>query len=232
MNYISHYYLSICQKNFIIRDQSPYYIFGSVLPDLFSSYDRTQRIRIKDKISNDGQIVYHINKGILDHLKADEIFHNSNFFKNNVRYIKMELEKIKLKSSRRHLYFTSHILLELLLDRLLIKDDRGVCDDFYFYLNKIEEKYVNMYLNSQNFVKEPSGFFNFLKRFTKKSYLYNYVCNNDFIFALSKVIERTGNIGFDFKDYTKIEHAINNIETRLLKKDYKSIFYEIKEELA
>lgn len=229
MNYLSHYYfpLSNGQSENTI---SSYYSLGSILPDLARSYNKKWRLRkVKDK-SPKGSFMSQIDRGIKDHHAVDRLFHSSAFFNEYSRLIQQKLRDSGFMSLPRHLYFIAHIMLELLLDRVLINKEDGLCSKFYLSLNSIPIHDLRAYMKRQKIIDNIDRFIDYFCQFIEKNYLFGYTDNSRFIFALNRVIMTTGNKGFMEEDYGKLEKVIFNLEKKLVN-DYKKVFYEINDKM-
>ena len=228
-----------------------YTVLGSVLPDLTGIFGRVARERYAEKLEKkrlerfdptvaikDQRIVryerdnpgYHITNGIINHLKVDTVFHNSDFFTEQREFIKSELENLNLVKGPRYLHFVTHIVLELMLDRLLIKENDGICDEFYTHLQKIEKEALILYLNEHDYVQVDNEFFDFFQRFVSSRYLHTYTHNEHFIFALNRIIRLPGLSGFEDSDNNNLSMAITKIELGI-SSHYKTIFDEINSKL-
>jgi len=186
MNFLSHYYLDA-------EDDRPYYVFGIIIPDLLKNFNR--RWKVKKNPQEYEQIeLQQIEEGIARHIDVDAHFHNSDFFKENTLFISDTLKKNEIDSMAKHTYFLAHVILELMIDRLLVKNYPNICEQFYAILNRVEKSNIDLYLNYSNFVQEMNDFSSFFEKFKTSKYIFHYANNENLIFALNKIIERaTGN---------------------------------------
>jgi len=230
MNYLGHYFLSLI-RNRDNKESSLYYSFGNILPDLARNYKKKYRIKESQNDVLPEEYMAEINEGVKDHFKTDRLFHNSSFFYDYVKLIQTELRSVSLSYLPKRLYFIAHVLLELLLDRVLIKNEMSLCDNFYLSLSKITVNKISLYIKMHQFIDDTKGFIAYFNRFIEKNYIYGYTSNNKIIFALGMVIERTGNNGFISQDHSKLKNVIDSIERKLVI-EYKNIFYEINDKMA
>jgi len=217
MNYLSHYYIDR-------KDERPYFMVGCILPDLYRSFHKDIRVRHKHiaakRSSTDlparsytqAGVINHINEGILRHLEIDRLFHTSSFFKQNTKNITAILKQHSFEHIDKYFFFLSHILLELMLDRILIKQYPKLTEQFYLTLDKIEEKYFEMHLKSINFVEYAEGFTSFFNQFRSVQYLKGYIDNEKLILALNKIWGRIGQQPFSEQDKKELNAVINEIE--------------------
>jgi len=205
MNFASHFFLDGIKGK-------PYYNFGLILPDLMSIYKRgwriTDRAKAKEMIDTDVEIL----NGMLKHFELDAIFHQSMFFNDHTKLIKdlLKQEKLQLIHVKKH--FVAHVLLELLIDRVIIKHDEKVLFDFYNCLDRIEKEKISHFFNEN----EPGvidGFFDFYVKFRERRFLYKYSENETIIFILNKVLERVGLLPFTIlSDIERLDMILSHIE--------------------
>jgi acyl carrier protein phosphodiesterase len=123
--------------------------------------------------------------GIDRHVRADALFHNSEFFRKNTIAIREIFENYKLGNADTRLFFVAHIALEMMLDRILLQEQPKVADDFYRDLAIISNTII------QKEIKEATGiFFQMFDRFRESRYLYNYIRNDSMQIALNRVLGR------------------------------------------
>jgi hypothetical protein len=128
-------------------------------------------------------------EGIKQHLDTDKIFHNSDFFRIQTKDIRILLEKNGLKDKGIKLYFLAHIILELLLDRLILKSCPGIADRFYTDLILIEEDFIRAELDSCT-IQDNSRFFEIFSRFKASRYLYHYLDDKRLLLSINRISER------------------------------------------
>ncbi len=206
MNFLAHYYSAV--------PASPPFIVGTILPDLVRMYDRRNRLQPLSSLQEHD--LKEINQGILWHIKVDKWFHHTSFFKKNVSFIKAQLRAASLHFYPRFLYFVAHILLELLIDRGLVKHHPEETQRFYTQLQQVDKEQLFMYLNKHNDVYNKRGFGHYWQQFIDKQYIFDYLDNESFVYALNKVIERVGNKGFKSEDYPRLFDCIEYIEKEKL----------------
>jgi len=97
---------------------------------------------------------------------------------------------------RRYNFFTAHIIVELLLDRVLMQRDVVLLDRFYRNLSRIT---AGDLFNSFHLFGLPDyeGFIPSYNRFVSSRYLYHYQNWHGLIFALNRIHGRVGLEPFD-----------------------------------
>lgn len=170
MNFVSHYYLDR-------EHTSSMFLLGISTPDLLSDFRKGIRLRqvhlplIMESDASEGQIQFY--NGVLRHFEVDRLFHSSDFFQSETRYISSQLRNIFNKREIERIFFVSHILLELMMDRILIMNDKNILDDYYAtYTPSNIQKTIRL---SEWISRRPlPGYYSYLIRFSQKKFLYQY----------------------------------------------------------
>lgn len=183
MNYFSHYFFDRIPGNH-------YYNTGLVLPDFARAAEGAKRININLEFDPDNQPeFYNLNRGSKQHYQRDAGFHNSEFFTQNSKLLGELFNTYNFPKENQRMWFIEHILLELLLDRALIRRHRDVLDDFYYSLRRSRLKTVVEFLAYSG--KDGSkGFSVFWERFLDAEYLQYYLVDEKFIYSLNRIFQR------------------------------------------
>lgn len=115
-----------------------------------------------------------VRQGVERHIEVDSIFHNSAFFQENVQLLSQQLDTQKVPSFQYRTYFLSHIILELIIDRLLIEHFPHFLVDFYQQLNAITRKDIELFWRETRAGAEMQAFLTILERFINEGYLWYY----------------------------------------------------------
>lgn len=183
MNFLSHYY-------FERYSHDPELVLGSVLPDLIRNADRSVTIlpqKYEDRFGNNPKM-QSIYRGWARHTETDRYFHNSDFFYTHTHELKILLaptvEGTEIRPS-----FLSHIGLELLLDHLLLHNNRIHEADFYEYLAMADRDTVHRFL-SLCAVKDTAFFFDYFDNFLKARYVGEYRDHRNLVTAMINICRR------------------------------------------
>ncbi len=219
MNYLSHYY-------FDKEDERPHYILGLIFPDLIRTFNRN-RVR-KQVIEEHWEVeIQDLQEGVNKHHRIDKLFHSSEFFKTYNKKAFKQLQEIELEGITKYKHFVSHVLIEMLLDRLLLKEDLNTADAFYFKLNSIDKYVLGDYFNAFPYLYQKKMnfeyFWNFIQRFRSSEFLYDYQHNEGMILRLNGVMQRITKQTFTTADEVKLSLYIDGLEEEL-KGVYKGVF--------
>ncbi|OHD06602.1 MAG: hypothetical protein A2086_06680 [Spirochaetes bacterium GWD1_27_9] len=168
MNFLTHYYLHR-------KKDDNHFTVGLTLPDLFSFISRKIRIShvLLEKIYNfnEDQNQKSLICGMSLHLQLDKWFHKSTFFYENVIILNDECIKNSINDFPSFLY---HVLLEIFIDRYLLKLYPSLADEFYESYKKFNfPETANLFTVVNEFNKDE--FVDFAIRISNSNFLREYV---------------------------------------------------------
>ncbi len=199
MNFLSHFYLDRQVEN------APF-IVGVCTPDLVSLYSREIRIKHLPVLPAHSSHYISFTEGIQRHFQADKVFHSSPFFlaetENVSRFLNHYFAEIPLKRS----FFVAHVLVELMIDKVLIANDKKLIPDFYHHFHTVG--YIHIAEMTQIAVKKQiDNYAPFIQKFLQNQYLYHYAEYDYIIYVLQRIVRRVGITDTDylnsslFRDY-------------------------------
>lgn len=224
MNFLSHFY-------FEKKQTDNYVVLGVVLPDLLKNTDKSWNIHPQKNPSQfeKNQQFSAILEGWKRHLEVDRIFHSSNFFETQLQKIKPFLEPV-ISHSPIRASFLSHIAIELLLDHLLICEQKINVLGFYTYLQQSDPNIITNFLKL-NAVPDPEKFVVFFDRFIQSHYLLSYDRCENIAYALNRICLRVWPTGLDEDRRAELSQALEMYKQQL-KENFMVIFDEIEQKLA
>jgi hypothetical protein len=182
MNYFSHYF-------FDHKVGDSYFNTGLILPDFSRSAVGTRKLRL-DAVNDSNEVFRSLKMGCERHYLADDWFHASAFFLEGEAIIKADLKQYAAEFSGQRIWFVSHILVELLLDRILIAFDEKKLLDFYADLEAVDLNAIILFL--QECGKTGfADFENYFHSFVKNRYLITYLDDDKLLYALNRILLRT-----------------------------------------
>lgn len=225
MNFLSHYFIND------ERDEADYSL-GKVLPDLSRNFHPEFRVLQPGKtgLANDLEPLENFIEGIRMHFITDKLFHASGYFKKKTGLLTEILKSLHLETIRRFYFFYSHILLEIMLDRMLVKQFPEKVMQFYSLISKVQNETIREYMEYNGSSKFYQGFIEFLQHFIDVKYIYQYASNERIIFALGRIVSRTGLPEFSEADRIKLIDTVSRFES-VMENDYLSIFAKIKKSI-
>lgn len=224
LNYLSHYFADKEQTN-------PEIILGFIFPDLFRMTGGRLRLGKLKKLIRENPGLMDSNmilKGSMRHFELDAIFHNHDYFHQNVDELTLKLRETDIIESGKYLNFVGHVLFELLLDAVILKSEEKLCNQFYATISKYDRNKLGKFLelcDLEEFVGKTNEI---LDQFLNKKFLYRYADNAGVIFALDKVCEKVG-IDLDLEDNnkTKLFTLIDDCKATI-QSTYLSLFTDLR----
>lgn len=221
MNFLSHYY-------FDKDTQSSNIVIGTVLPDLLKNANKNWNLypQKNENLFVDDTYLNEILIGWKRHLAVDKLFHSSTFFETQTTELKQLLLPI-LSNSPVRPSFLAHIGVELVLDHLLVTQNRIDVEAFYNQLNNVEDSLLNDFLGKNN-LNDTERFFKFLNSFKTSRYLFSYEKLENISYALQRICMRLWTHPFSEETVNLLTEQLG-IYKLLLAKNYQIIFDEIEQ---
>jgi len=179
MNYFSHYYF--------FQTENPYTTVGSILPDIARFSEGKKKLWIPQ---NSEIILNQIQKGCDLHYAADHYFHQSVFFIEAEIFIKNLFQKNEIEHAKIRKWFLVHILIEIMIDRVLIKKHPKILDTFYADFNAVDLKFILMYLEKCE-RKGLEKFADFFQKFVDSKFMFSYTTEEGVLASLDRILQKT-----------------------------------------
>ncbi len=221
MNFLSHYYFDRTETNC-------YHILGTVLPDLLKNADKAIVLHPEELKHADEDINSIIN-GWNKHLAVDRYFHSAEFFLHCSHQLKMELAPV-IEDSPVKPFFLGHIGVELILDNLLLTNNKIKVQNFYDQLEACELYKVESFLTFAG-LKDTTRFFHFFEGFKKSAYLHTYEQTEQIAYALKRICMRVWPNPFTPTHETAMTEVLVAYR-QLLLPSFMDIFKEIESKLS
>jgi len=214
MNYLTHFLIDGKQDR-------PYYNFGLILPDMVGVAKRGWKPAHTEALEASTGNTKEIWLGYQQHIARDALFHNTHLFSYNTKRIRKELEQAGLAQEGVRLFFVAHVLLEILIDRHIIKTRRYVADRFYDTLAQIEEPEIRTFFDASG-TEMPERFLEFFGKFQTSRYLYGYADDDGIYFSINRLLHRT-------KQTTYETEANKKALGELVQREERTLFDEIEQ---
>ncbi|OWY22779.1 hypothetical protein C7N43_02500 [Sphingobacteriales bacterium UPWRP_1] len=219
MNYLAHFYLDH-------TDPRPHFTAGAMLPDLGRSFGkgyRIQAIQLPPQTSTQ-PLLHEVNAGVARHHHADKFFHTSAFFRRHFELVKSNIYKANLQSIPKYTYFVAHVLLEMLIDRLLMKQHPQLCNHYYNALLQTNTAIIGNYMQLWGMQKkETRQFIGHFELFCTNKYLYHYQTNSGLLYGLERMYRRVMPGSFSENDKQQLEACIAVCE-QAMEEDLHALF--------
>ncbi len=207
MNFFAHYY-------FDKIDNNPIHTFGLLTPDLlrnFTPNDFDKKLLIHPNNHEIWQL------GISKHFLRDKDFHNSEFFKLTYNECHDTIRETFKECEIRRFWFALHVIIEMILDKVLIQQNKKELDLFYSELAISIDHIPSLLLqiNHQN----TDLFIARMNRFIESKYLEKYLENEGIVYGLNRIFNQVGADKTDWTEtqFSKLTSLVTYIEIRVEK---------------
>ena len=184
MNYFAHYYF----------DHLPgevHHNLGLLTPDFVRNFLPGRRLQPEKFVGHEHPETNAMHSGAVKHVERDKRFHQSTFFKEITPEISNIIKPVFREQNIPRAWFAAHLIAELMIDRILIKQEPNLIARFYAELEQTRPEIIDAYLMSFN-IEMTQEFNKRLQRFCDLRYLMQYVHNPAFAFSLSRIYMYTG----------------------------------------
>ena len=185
MNYLSHYYFDRDEDN-------KYFNIGLILPDLARSHIAKLRINPYKNITFTTKEIASMNDGCNKHFASDRKFHNWMSFVELTNKATDMIRESGDKDINRD-YFITHIMVEILLDKILLDQTPTLADDFYAMIDSVEMDWILKFMRYAG-LQDDELWKGQHKRFMKAAFLKSYTSVENVVAAVEGVCANLGRI--------------------------------------
>lgn len=185
LNFFAHYFTD--------REEARHHFnAGLVLPDLIRNFLPGKRFR-SDLVQQEqlDTRAHELFLGSCRHLERDKQFHGSVFFEKSETELRTLFKEQYLGKHIPRIWLASHLVLELMLDRVLMKQHPEMLDQFYESLENTESGALDEFLRA-SLNAGDSLFHERWERFVELKYLYHYTDDDAFTYSLMRIYMRAG----------------------------------------
>lgn len=223
MNFFSHFLIG---GDYAQPDKT----LGKLWPDFLRIIDKSLRLSHK-KADDLPDTLANFQEGIALHLATDRYFHDSAWFHHQEVVLKQAWDALGLSGRHQYRYFFTHVLLEMLLDRVMIRRKPELLGQLYESLGRVERATLTTFFRYKGWEKFEAQSWQFLQRFVESAYLYEYTDNDRLLYALDRVAHRVGLQLFAEPYKSRLMHRIDDME-QTIAKDADAIFEAIENHLV
>ena len=172
----------------------PLLAISTGVPDWLSVVDRKIRARGKlasQYLDSDDEDLRQVAGGVIRHIEDDRWFHGTQaFIETNMR-LAVQLRDLMPDDAGFRPTFVGHILIEMMLDALWIRDDVSIADRYYETLRSCSAATVQRCVN-QITGKPTDQLESAIERFIEIRFLYDYLDDEKLLMRLNQVMNRVG----------------------------------------
>jgi hypothetical protein len=185
MNYLAHGWRYV---------EDPYFVAGAATPDWLSVIDRKVRAQPKTAalfVNDPDPILATVARGVARHHYDDGWFHTTRAFSELMFDFIRRLKATLPDDDTMRPGFLGHILVELLLDAEITRDDPVRLDRYYAALESLDPMVVEKCVNRLT-TSPTDRLALLLPRFIAERFLYDYLSDDKLLFRLNQVMRRVG----------------------------------------
>jgi hypothetical protein len=162
------------------------------VPDWLSVVDR--KIRAREKLAkayleSEDIELRRVAGGVIRHIEDDRWFHGTQAFVETNMQLAVQLRDLLPGDSGFRPTFVAHILIEICLDALWIRDDSSIADDYYSTLRSIPPTTIERCVNAIT-GKPTDQLAVVIERFCDVRFLYDYLDDDKLLMRLNQVMKR------------------------------------------
>jgi len=205
MNFLAHH--AIAMHSLTPADPLPMYVVGSVLPDLLPLADARLRPALINHESDDGLEDAALRRGVRVHLATDAAFHKTAAFAGAQAEVGHILAQTPFEGIRVRRFFVAHVLVELALDAVLLRDTPSLADEFYEAFDTADYAQVTRWTEGilgQPLPKLPIV----LARFAGSRYLRQYEQDKGVATGLSRLCARARQDTFEGENHARLVEVV------------------------
>lgn len=206
LNFFAHYYFDHIPGE---KEHN----FGLSLPDFVRNFAKGKKLRpLADHVLQDVRYSM-LAQGTQKHFTRDARFHGSEYFKATESSLTALIKPVFQKLDIARYWFASHLLAEMMIDRVLMKKHPQLLDNYYTDLQTADTGTIAIFLGDLG-MDDLSTFQERLGRFNSSQYLRQYVNDPALIYSLNRIYIFTG-AGKEWskEQYTELQKLVPEAES-------------------
>lgn len=217
MNFLSHYHIHGTEVD--------EFNFGLLFPDFLGILNRSYKLSqfLHDYAGGIEPFV----KGIDYHVRADAYWHGCAYFKDKCQLLKEVFQEYGFGEKPYRPFFMTHVALELLIDRQIVRDQTSLCEKMYASLAQLKQEFLQNLFQEKT---ETERMLSFLKNFVDNRYVFSYANNEMFVYALNRLFSRVRHPQLAFSNEENRDTFVDQLDNAI-NKDYTHILQTLSNEV-
>jgi hypothetical protein len=185
MNYFAHAYRFL---------DDPYFAAGTAVPDWLTVVDRAVRVRLRQALplaEDLDPLTASVVRGIIQHLRDDARFHETRAFAELTLQLTVKIRDLLGTEAEFRPSFLGHLLVEVLLDASLIREDLGRLAAYYQTLATVDGGLIQGVVNRMA-ARSTDRLTWMIDRFCQERILWDYLSDGKLLIRLNQVMRRVG----------------------------------------
>ena len=173
--------------------ENPLLAASTGIPDWLTVVDR--KIRARGKLAqphvNSADVeLSTVAQGILQHIADDRWFHGTRAFVETNMELALQLRNLLPGDAGFRPTFVGHILIEMMLDGMWIRDDSRTAEHYYTAIRQAPPATIERCVNL--ITGKPTKLAAVIERFAEIQFLYDYLDHSKLLMRLNQVMNRVG----------------------------------------
>lgn len=160
-----------------------------VLPDLARFSEGKSKLLLPEAKKSAHPSFPALEEGCIIHYHADKKFHASEVFQQMTQEIENIFYAHEFETGNIRRWFLTHLLSEMLFDRVLIKKSPEILESFYKDLQQVSPAVVASYLSACGRAGTERFTLSF-KRFAESQFLFSYREDDGFLISLNRTMQK------------------------------------------
>lgn len=164
------------------------------VPDWMSMVDRKVRVRGKMAagfVDDADDVIARVARGVIHHIDDDRWFHGTHAFVTTNMELAVQLRDRLPGDDGFRPTFVGHIVIEMLLDALAIRDDRSIAETYYAAVAGVDAGEVQRAVVAIS-GKPVTNLASVIGRYIDAAFLYDYLTPEGMLFRINQVMKRVG----------------------------------------
>jgi len=214
VNFLAHYVIAIRFVN--PAEPLSVYVVGAALPDLLPL--AAERVRLRparlEQTTVRTEFEAALRAGVSVHLATDAAFHKSAAFAEAQAKVGQIIADAGFEGIRVRRFFAAHILTEMVLDAVLLRQEPALADEFYAAFAAADVAAVTQWAEAVTGEPLPN-LPGVLSRFVRSGYLRGYEEDSGVATGFSNLCRRTGQDMFDGENFSRLVGVVSRTAARL-----------------
>ncbi len=205
MHFLAHYYTELPADN-------PLFVAGLTIPDLTPRFTKIYNSLIVKHSPPTSPDLKQIQNSIVQHFKGDKRFHPSSLFLEQIKLTIEAFLKEGLNRERLRLSVIAHLAVEMLIDRQIVMQKKGICEEYYRTINRADETVLTNYFDLFALEEQKRNFLRTFQFFKQKQFLFLFTELENIVFGLNRVYGMVAGTEFTENEKQRLLTALHNID--------------------
>ena len=213
MNFLAHYV--IATRFLTLQEPLSAYVVGTALPDLLPLAAERVRLRLAQIEQTAARTEFEaaLSTGVSVHLATDAAFHKTAAFAEAQAEVGQIVADAGFEGIRVRRFFAAHVLAEMALDAVLLREEPALADEFYAMFGAADFASVTRWAEAVTGRPLPNLSLA-LTRFVRSGYLRSYAEDSGVATGFSNLCRRAGQDTFEGENFSRLTNVVREAALR------------------